>query len=65
MFLPRAIVPGRRYLIEKVFHQPGIESLTAIRECLPLVASKPSRFFDPNHCDLPGLVQPSFCRAGR
>jgi hypothetical protein len=41
----------------------GLESLTAIEEDLPLVASKPSRFFDPANANLPDVVQLHFRRA--
>jgi putative transposase len=55
--------PCSSHLVEKVHHWPGVESLTAIEEDLPLVASKPSRFFDPNNGDLPDVVQLGFRRA--
>ena len=55
--------PVSSHLVDKVHHWPGVESLTAIEEDLPLVASKPERFFDPNNDDLPDIVQLGFHRA--
>ena len=55
--------PCSSHLVEHVHHWPGVESLTCIEEDLPLVASKPSRFFDPNNGDLPDVVQLGFRRA--
>lgn len=55
--------PCLSHLVEKVHHWPGIESLTAIEQNLPLVATKPSRFFDAGNDDLPDVVQLSFRRA--
>jgi putative transposase len=55
--------PVSSHLVDKVHHWPGVESLTAIEEDLPLVASKPSRFFDPANGDLPDVVQLHFRRA--
>jgi putative transposase len=55
--------PCSSHLVERVHHWPGVESLTAIEEDLPLVASKPSRFFDPNNGDLPDVVQLGLRRA--
>jgi putative transposase len=55
--------PVASHLVEKVHHWPGVGSLTAIEQDLPLVASKPSRFFDPDNGDLPDVVQLHFRRA--
>jgi hypothetical protein len=44
--------PCSSHLVEKVHHWPGVESLTAIEQNLPLVASKPARFFDKDNADL-------------
>ena len=55
--------PVSSHLVDKVHHWPGVESLTAIEEDLPLVASKPVRFFDPGNADLPDVVQFRFRRA--
>ena len=55
--------PVSSHLVDKVHHWPGVESLTAIELDLPLVASKPSRFFDPDNGDLPDIVQLHFRRA--
>jgi putative transposase len=55
--------PCSSHLVEKVHHWPGVESLTAIEEDLPLVVSKPSRFFDPANANLPDVVQLHFRRA--
>lgn len=51
------------HLVDKVHHWTGAESLSAIEEDLPLVATKPSRFFDPSNGDLPDVVQLHFRRA--
>jgi putative transposase len=55
--------PCSSHLVEKVHHWPGVESLTAIDENLPLVAGKPSRFFDSANDNLPDVVQLGLCRA--
>jgi putative transposase len=55
--------PCSSHLVEKVHHWPGVESLTAIEQNLPLVASKPTRFFDHDNLDLPDLVQLHLRRA--
>jgi putative transposase len=55
--------PVSSHLVDKVHHWPGAESLTAIEENLPLVATKPSRFFDPSNGSLPDVVQLHFRRA--
>ena len=55
--------PVSSHLVEKVHHWPGVESMTAIEQNLPLVASKPSRFFDPANDDLPDVVELHFRRA--
>jgi putative transposase len=55
--------PCQSHLVEYVHHWPGVESLTAIEEDLPLVASKPARFFDPENDDLADVVQLAFRRA--
>jgi hypothetical protein len=55
--------PVSSHLVEKVHHWPGVESLSSIEEDLPLAASKPSRFFDPDNDNMPGAVQLYFCRA--
>jgi hypothetical protein len=55
--------PCSSHLVEKVHHWPGVESLTAIERGLPLVASKPARFFDQDNEDLPGSVQLTLRRA--
>jgi hypothetical protein len=55
--------PVSSHLVEKVRHWPGVESLTSIEEDLPLVASKPSRFFDRDNADLPDVIQLGFRRA--
>jgi hypothetical protein len=55
--------PCSSHIVEKVRHWPGVESLAAIEENLPLVASKPARFFDPDNANLPAVVQLHFRRA--
>jgi hypothetical protein len=55
--------PCSSHLVEKVHHWPGVESLTAIEQNLPLVAGKPSSFFDHDNVDLPGVVQLHLRRA--
>lgn len=55
--------PCSSHLVEKVHHWPGIESLSSIEKDLPMVAKKPSRFFDPDNGDLPDKVQLRFHRA--
>jgi hypothetical protein len=49
--------------VELVHHWPGVESLIAVEEALGPVASKPSRFFDPDNEDRPAVVQLDFHRA--
>jgi hypothetical protein len=36
-------------VVDKVHHGPGVESPTAIDQDVPLVATKPLRFFDQNN----------------
>jgi putative transposase len=55
--------PCSSHLVEEVHHWPGVESLTAIEQNLPLVASKPTRFFDQDNLDLPDVVQLHLRRA--
>lgn len=55
--------PCSSHLVEKVHHWPGVESLTAIEKDLPLLASKPSRFFDRDNDDLPDNVEVDLRRA--
>jgi hypothetical protein len=55
--------PVSSHLVDRVHVWPGVESLTAIELDVPLVASKPSRFFDPDNDDLPDVVQLGFRRA--
>jgi len=45
--------PVTGHLVERVHHWPGVESLTAIDHDVPLTATKPIRFFDPENGDLP------------
>jgi putative transposase len=54
--------PCSSHLVERVHHWPGVESLSAIEQNMPLVASKPTRFFDRDNDDLPYSVQLSLCR---
>jgi putative transposase len=55
--------PCSSHLVEKIHHWPGVDSLSAIEEDLPLVASKPARFFDQDNDDLPDVVHLFFRRA--
>lgn len=62
--------PVSSHLVDKVHHGPGVESLTAIDHDLPLVASKPLRFFDqrppprrPEPEATPGTIRGGFTRA--
>src|SRR5512140_988312 len=55
--------PCSSHLVDRVHVWPGVESLTAIEEDVPLVASKPVRFFDGKNADLPDVVQLGFRRA--
>ena len=55
--------PCSSHLVEDVHHWPGVESLTPIEKGLPLVANKPSRFFDHENEDLPEVVRLGFRRA--
>jgi hypothetical protein len=55
--------PVSSHLVERVHHWPGVGSLTAIEENLPLVATKPTRFFDPENDDLPDVIELRFRRA--
>jgi hypothetical protein len=55
--------PCSSHLVDRVHVWPGVESLTAIELDVPLVASKPARFFDPDNDDLPDVVQLHFRRA--
>ena len=43
--------PVTGHLVERVHHWPGVESLTAIDHNVPLTATKPVRFFDPENGD--------------
>jgi len=47
-------------LVEKVHHWPGVESLTAIDHDVPLTATKPIRFFDPENGEAKDAVTPCF-----
>jgi putative transposase len=55
--------PVSSHLVDKVHHWPGVESLTAIDQDLPLVATKPLKFFDQNNKNLPELLELRFARA--
>src|SRR5512140_2930548 len=55
--------PCSSHLVDRGHVWPGVESLTAIEEGVPLVASKPTRFFDANNGDLPDVLQLGFRRA--
>jgi hypothetical protein len=55
--------PVTGHLVERVHHWPGVESLTAIDHNLPLTATKPVRFFDPENGDLPYAIDLHFRRA--
>ena len=55
--------PCSSHLVEHVHLWPGVESFSAIDQNLPLVASKPARFFDPDNDDLPDVIQLHFRRA--
>ena len=55
--------PCSSHLVDRVHVWPGVESLTAIEMDVPLVASKPARFFDPHNADLPDVVQLHLRRA--
>jgi hypothetical protein len=55
--------PVSSHLVDKVHHWPGVESLTAIDQDIPLVATKPLRFFDQNNKKLPELLELRFERA--
>jgi len=55
--------PCSSHLVDRVHIWPGVESLTAIELDVPLVASKPARFFDPDNGELPDVVQLGFRRA--
>jgi hypothetical protein len=55
--------PVSSHLVERVHHWPGVESLSAIEEAVPLTASKPARFFDHDNGELPDIVQLQFRRA--
>ncbi len=48
--------PVADHLVEKIHHWPGVESLCAIENRVPLVASKPPRFFDKDNEALPVVV---------
>jgi hypothetical protein len=54
--------PVSSRLVEKVHHWPGVGSLSAIEDDVPLTASKPTRFFDHDNDDLPNVVQLDFRR---
>jgi hypothetical protein len=49
--------PVSSHLVEKVHHWPGAQSFTAIEHDLPLLATKPTRFFDPDNDSLPDVIQ--------
>jgi hypothetical protein len=55
--------PVTSHLVERVHHWPGVESLTAIDHNLPLTATKPVRFYDPENGDLPDVIDLHFRRA--
>jgi hypothetical protein len=55
--------PVTGHLVERVHHWPGVESLTAIDHDVPLTATKPIRFFDPENGDLPDVIDLHFRRA--
>jgi hypothetical protein len=55
--------PVTGHLVERVHHWPGVESLTAIDHNLPLTATKPIRFFDPENGDLPDVIDLHLRRA--
>jgi putative transposase len=55
--------PCSSHLVDRVHVWPGVESLTAIEDDVPLVAGKPSRFFDAKNGDLPDVVEFAFRRA--
>jgi putative transposase len=55
--------PVTSHLVERVHHWPGVESLTAIDHNVPLTATKPIRFFDPENNDLPDVIDLHFRRA--
>ncbi len=55
--------PVTGHLVERVHHWPGVESLTAIDHNVPLTATKPVRFFDPENHDLPDVIDLHFRRA--
>ena len=54
--------PVAGHLVERVHHWPGVESLTAIDHNVPLTATKPVRFFDPENGDLPDVIDLHFRR---
>src|SRR5512142_467376 len=55
--------PVSSHLVEKVHHWPGVECLSNIIKDLPLTATKPRRFFDPENTDLPEVVELRLVRA--
>ncbi len=55
--------PCSSHLVDRVHVWPGVQSLSAIEKAVPLVASKPSRFFDAKNGDLPDVLQLGFRRA--
>jgi multisubunit Na+/H+ antiporter MnhG subunit len=55
--------PVTGHLVERVHHWPGVESLTVIDHNVPLTATKPIRFFDPENSDLPDVIDLHFRRA--
>ena len=48
--------PVKDHLVEKTHHWPGVDCLPAIEQRVPLVASKPVRFFRKDNEDLPDVV---------
>jgi hypothetical protein len=55
--------PCSSHLVDRVHVWPGVESLSAIERDAPLLARKPSRFFDQANGDLPDVLQLRFSRA--
>jgi hypothetical protein len=53
--------PVKDFIVDRVHHWPGPDALTAIVEGVPLVASKPGRFFRPDG-ELPDTVSLPFVR---
>lgn len=55
--------PVSSHLVEKVHHWPGVGCLSNIIKDLPLTATKPRKFFDPENEDLPAKVELRLARA--